>query len=292
MGEVIGAAIVSHVPTIMLPKEVRYEINEGKEISLIPGFQKMRKELFDVLQPDAVIVLDTHWHTLLEYVVTSHSRRTGKYTSEELPRGMSQVPYDLKGDPELAELIAKVGTAKNIRTTACDDPCLPINYGTVNVAHYLEKGEAWLSIGCPMTSTAQDDVAFGHALGEAIRKSGKRVVLLASGSMSHTFYPMQELLKYESSDPKNIFPGCREADEKRIAWFKQGNHAAVIDNMNDFYKYKPEARFSHYLMMIGAIGGRDCKAIGRQFSDYENSVGTSQVHIWFDKPEGDWTSAS
>lgn len=174
MGEVVGAAIVSHVPTIMLPKEVRYEINEGKEISLIPGFHKMREELFDVLKPDAVIVLDTHWHTLLEYVVTSHPRRTGKYTSEELPRGMSQVPYDLKGDPELANLIAEVGTEMGVRTTACDDPCLPINYGTVNVAHYLEQGEAWLSIGCPMTSRPEDDIDFGKALGEAIKRSDKK----------------------------------------------------------------------------------------------------------------------
>ena len=289
MGEVVGAAIVSHVPTIMLPQEIRYEINYGKEISLIPGFHKMREELFDTLKPDVVIVLDTHWHTLLEYVVTAHPRRTGKYTSEELPRGMSQVPYDLKGDPELANLIAEVGTSMGVRTTACDDPCLPINYGTVNVAHYLEQGEAWLSIGCPMTSRPEDDVEFGQALGEAIKRSGKKVVILASGSMSHTFYPMKELLKYESSDPKNVFPGCREADEKRLDWFYQGNHAAVIDAMPEYAKAKPEAGFSHYLMMVGAIGGRDCKAIGRLFSDYENSVGTSQVHVWFDKPEQGWS---
>lgn len=99
---------------------------------------------------------------------------------------------------------------------------------------------------------------------------------------------MKELLKYESSDPKNVFPGCREADEKRLAWFKEGNHAAVIDAMPDYAKYKPEAGFTHYLMMVGAIGAHDCKAVGRQFSDYENSVGTSQVHVWFDKPEDGW----
>ncbi len=39
MGEIVGAGIVSHVPTIMLPEEVRLEINEGKEITLVPGLQ-------------------------------------------------------------------------------------------------------------------------------------------------------------------------------------------------------------------------------------------------------------
>ena len=40
----------------------------------------------------------------IEHVVASHQRRTGHYTSEELPRGMNQVPYDFPGDPELAVL--------------------------------------------------------------------------------------------------------------------------------------------------------------------------------------------
>ena len=37
MGEIVGAALVAHVPTIMLPEEVRLEINEGKEITLVPA---------------------------------------------------------------------------------------------------------------------------------------------------------------------------------------------------------------------------------------------------------------
>ena len=44
MGEVVGAALLAHVPTIMLPKETRYELNEGKETSLVPGLEKLRKE--------------------------------------------------------------------------------------------------------------------------------------------------------------------------------------------------------------------------------------------------------
>ena len=33
MGEVVGAALVAHVPTIVLPEEVRRELNDGEEIS-------------------------------------------------------------------------------------------------------------------------------------------------------------------------------------------------------------------------------------------------------------------
>jgi 3,4-dihydroxyphenylacetate 2,3-dioxygenase len=38
-------------------------------------------------------------------------------------------------------------------------------------------------------------------------------------------------------------------------------------------------------MMIGAVGEGDCRAKARQYGEYENSVGTGQVHLWFDRPE-------
>lgn len=289
MGEVVGAGIVSHVPTVMLPEETRREINEGKEITIVPGFHRLREEVLDVLKPDTVIVFDTHFASLLEFVITAHGRREGKFTSEELPRGMRQVPYDMKGNPELAHSIAAEIEALGTRATPIDDPCLPVHYGTVNVAHYLNRGEEWLSIGMVMTAQTEDYLIAGQGIAAAIEKSDRRVVLLASGSMSHTFYPMKELLNHEASDPKHIFtPEARAADMERIDWFYEGNHASVIDTMDEYYQYKPEGRFGHYLMMAAALGGRDCKAKGRLFSDYENSVGTSQVHVWFDKPEAGW----
>ena len=291
MGEVVGAGLVSHVPTIMLPEATRREINEGREISLVPGFERLRTEVLDELQADTIIVFDTHWATLLEFGITAHERRSGKFTSEELPRGMRQVPYDMKGNPALAGAIATEITALGRRGTAIDDPCLPIHYGTVNVAHYLNRGEAWISIGVVMTAQTDDYLLAGRGIGKAIEQSDNRVVLLASGSMSHTFYPLGELLDHESSDPSHIFtPEARAADMQRLDWFADGNHAAVIDTMDEYYQYKPEGRFGHYLMMIAALGGRDCSASGRLFSDYENSVGTSQVHVWFDRPEGGWTA--
>ena len=62
--------------------------------------------------------------------------------------------------------------------------------------------------------------------------------------------------------------------------------------MPEYLRYKPEGRFGHYLMMIATMGGADCKAKGELYSEYENSVGTSQVHVWFDRPSEGWTLAA
>ena len=53
MGDMAGAGLLAHVPTIMLPRTERLELNEGKEISLVPGLERLRREVFEVLDYDA-----------------------------------------------------------------------------------------------------------------------------------------------------------------------------------------------------------------------------------------------
>ncbi len=287
MGKVVGAAILAHVPTIMLPEKVRYDLNEGKEISLVPGLKKFRKEVMETLDYDTVVVLDSHWATTVEFVITAQAERSGLFTSEELPRGMSQVPYAFKGDPELAMATAKYDEKNGTWITPISDPHLPIFYATVNLWHYLGRGldKKWVSISVCQTATAEDFLRAGRALGEAIRDTDRKVLLLASGALSHTFYKLRDLRKHESSDPSHIYSeGARLADLERIEWMKQGDHARILDTMDEFKQFKPEANFSHWLTMAGATGEGDNTAKGVMYSDYENSIGTGQVHVYFPEP--------
>ena len=287
MGKVVGAAILAHVPTIMLPEKVRYDLNEGREISLVPGLKRFRKEVMETLDYDTVVVLDSHWATTVEFVITAQAERSGLFTSEELPRGMSQVPYAFKGDPELAMAAAKYDEKNGTWITPISDPHLPIFYATVNLWHYLGRGldKKWVSISVCQTATAEDFLRAGRALGEAIRDTDRKVLLLASGALSHTFYKLRDLRKHESSDPSHIYSeGARLADLERIEWMKQGDHARILDTMDEFKQFKPEANFSHWLTMAGATGEGDNTAKGVMYSDYENSIGTGQVHVYFPEP--------
>ncbi|MDP4805385.1 MAG: hypothetical protein NWR45_10560 [Candidatus Nanopelagicales bacterium] len=293
MGEVVGAGLLAHVPTIMLPENIRYELNDGEEISLVPGLHQLRTEVFDTLDYDTVIVLDSHWATTVEFVVTAQDRRAGLFTSEELPRGMCRIPYDFKGDPELASAIADQSEYADTWMTAIDDPYLPIFYATINLWKFLGEGlpdKRWISVSVCQTGDTEDFLRAGRAIGKAIEESDRKVLLLASGALSHTFWPLRELRQHEASDPSNIFtPEACAADLERIEWFKAGDHARVLETMPEFLKHKPEARFSHYLMMMGALGESAVNAPGRMFSKYENSIGTGQVHVWFDRPSEGWT---
>ena len=37
MGEIIGAGVVSHVPTIVMPEDDRKRLNNGQDLSLVEG---------------------------------------------------------------------------------------------------------------------------------------------------------------------------------------------------------------------------------------------------------------
>ena len=193
--------------------------------------------------------------------MTSHERRQGHFTSHELPRGMSAIPYDIPGDPGLARAIAHQAEGRDdIWILACDDPYLPIFYGTINVWTFLgDPGTAWISVAVNQTCTTEDFLLFGELIGNAIAGLDRRVVLLASGGMTHRFFRFRELRQHEASDPSRN------------------------------RKHAPEGKFGHYLMMAAAIGGARCQAPGELFSEYEASVGTGQVHVWFERPGDGWT---
>jgi 3,4-dihydroxyphenylacetate 2,3-dioxygenase len=287
MGEIVGVGLIAHVPTIMLPEDVRLDINEGNEISLVPGLEKLRKDVFETADYDTVVVVDSHWATTVEFVINSHEQRSGKFTSEELPRGMHGVPFDYRGDPELARLAESFAEKNGTWITAIDDPDLPVMYATINLWKFLGEGldKRWLSISICQTATDEDMLRAGRALGEAIAASDRKVIILASGALSHTFYKLRELRGHEASDPSHIFtPAARAADEERLEWFKAGDHARVLETMPEFHKFRPEAMFGHWLVTAGAIGEDRCTAPGVMYSEYENSIGTGQVHVWFPRP--------
>jgi len=285
MGEIVGAALVAHVPTMVLPEEVRRELNGGEEISLVPGLRQLAEEKIRPLEPDTIVVFDSHWFTTVEHVVTSHDRRHGIFTSSELPRGMRQVPYDIPGDRQLAEAWAAQADGRNDTwVTAIDDPYLPIYYATTNLLGFCQGDrEAWVSASICQTGQPDDFLLLGQLLAATVADLDRRVVVLASGGLSHRFWPLRQLRARESSKLENIrTPEAAAFDLGLLELMKQGDHAAIIDAMDDFSAHGPEGRFGHYLAMLGAMGGSTCTATGTQYGDYEAAIGTGQAHVWFD----------
>jgi 3,4-dihydroxyphenylacetate 2,3-dioxygenase len=285
MGELVAAAVVAHQPMIMVPEPVRVQLGgTGKDTTLIePGFRLLR-EAFAELRVDTLVIVDTHWFTTTEHVIAGAASFKGVYTSDEMPRNISDLPYDYPGAPELARAWHGVAKERGLYTVNVSTPSLPRHYPTINLVHHLRTSEKVLSCGIVQTAGMQDFLALGDALAEAVKRvPDARVAVLGSGGMSHTFWPLASIREHFAYDAAHVISAeARAMDARIMQHWQRGEHAAVLELYPEYVtKHHPEGRFGHYLIALGALGGARCTARGTQLSDYENAVGTGQVHVLF-----------
>jgi 3,4-dihydroxyphenylacetate 2,3-dioxygenase len=287
MGQIVGAALVSHHPGLMQCEEFRRAMGNGEDSDLIAGYAKLRGKIAAV-RPDVIVVFDSHWFTTGYHLIDASARYSGMYVSDEMPWYLHGVPYDYRGHPEFALSIEAVAREMGVHSRAVAHPGLERQYATINLVKHLRLELAdtpVVSVSSCQNCRAEHFVQSGRAVGEAIRRSNLRVVLLASGALSHKFTdvdwkPRHPRIFHESnvSRPENV-----ASDKGAIELMKQGRHDAILERWDSEYRKLPwEAFGAHYLQMVGALGGTQCRAKGEALSEYENARGTGNIHIWFE----------
>ena len=287
MGEIVGAALVSHHPGLMQCEEFRVLQGAGSDSDLIAGYARLRSRIHAVA-PDVVVIFDSHWFTTGYHLVDGGERYAGTYTSDEMPWYLHGVPYDYRGHPDLAWQIEAVSRERKGFNRVIAHPDLSRQYATINLVKQLRLESAGLPV-VTVSSCQNCDwphfLASGEAIGEAILRSNLRVLLLASGALSHKFNnidwkPNHPRIFHESnvSCPEHI-----ASDKAAIELMRAGRHDEILRRWDDDYRRKPwEAFGAHYLQMVGAMGGAACRAHGEPLSAYENARGTGNIHLWFD----------
>lgn len=283
MGSIVGAAIVSHHPGLFRRKAERVAMGGGCDSDLIEGYVRMRKKI-EAVRPDTLVIFDTHWFTSGRHVLAGAAHYKGVYTSNEMPWILHDAPFDYPGAPELAAKIEQLGAVAGVPVENAMNAHLHPEYPTVNLLAPLWRGERILGVGICQNARAHHFLAMGALIGQAIDKLDGRIVLLASGALSHRMVN----LDYQPKNPRwwhpdNISePAHVQLDHEVMASWKQGDHASVINRYPELRAASYEGLGGHYLQMVGAMGGTRCKVRSEQLSEYENAMGTGNVHIWFD----------
>ncbi|TGN98717.1 MULTISPECIES: extradiol ring-cleavage dioxygenase [unclassified Burkholderia] len=286
MGQIVGAAIVSHHPGLMQCEEFRRAMGAGEDSDLIAGYARLRDRI-EVAKPDVVIVFDSHWFTTGYHLVDGAQRYTGTYVSDEMPWYLHGVPFDYRGHPELALAIEAVSRERGGYNRMASHPLLERQYATLNLVKHLRfelNDTPVVSVSSCQNCTWQQFLTSGEAIGEAVRRSNLNAVLLASGALSHKFNgidwkPNHPRIFHETnvSSPEAI-----ASDKGAIELMAQGRHDIILDRWEGEYRRQPwEAFGAHYLQMVGAMGGRECRSKGESLSAYENARGTGNIHVWF-----------
>ena len=144
-------------------------------------------------------------------------------------------------------------------THASEDDHLPVYYATINLLHYLRDEENVVSVSVVQTGETDDFmVGRGRRRHRATRSDGGGAGI--GRDEPHLLAPEADLEARGLGSGPHHHP-ARPGRPTRSGWSDEaGDHARIVDTMDEYFEHSPEGAFGHYLMMLGAVGGRDCTA--------------------------------
>ena len=281
MGELVLAAKNTHVPSIWM--DLTIEKYRGIRKNAIEGLQTIGRQAHE-RGAETFVVIDTHWIVNQGVHVNAKARHEGIFTSHELPHMLSDMAYAYNGDQELAHAIADECQIAGFRAIAHDTEHLACEYGTLLPMH-LANPEAdirVLPIAANQLASIDEGRRIGEAMAKAIEKSNRRVAVLASGSLSHQFWPNEV-----SADGLNAVNTefNRQVDLRVLDLWQEGRTAEFLDMLPEFaVRCHGECAMIDTAMLFGLLGWKDYQGKGTVLGHYFGSSGTGQVNVLFDLP--------
>jgi len=281
MGEIVYAAKVTHVPTLLMSEEPG-PIG-GKRQHAIDGLKEIGRRAREA-GADTAVIIDTHWIINAGYHINANSRFTGTFTSHEFPQFIQNMTYDYPGDPVLGEAIAEKARDKDVYTLSHAIDSLDLEYGTLVPMRYMNE-EADLKVvsiaGWCTVHSLESSRKLGEAIREAVEESDAKVLLLASGSLSHKIWPND--IYAENNGTFTISSEFnRQVDLKVLELWQQGEIATFLKMLPEYAaNCSGEGGMHDTIMLFGALGWDSYEGKGEVVSEYFPSSGTGQVNVAF-----------
>ncbi|RJP71787.1 MAG: 3,4-dihydroxyphenylacetate 2,3-dioxygenase [Comamonadaceae bacterium] len=280
MGKLALVAKITHVPSMYLSeldgprKGTRQDAIDGhKEIS-------RRCRAHGV---DTIVVFDTHWLVNASYHLNCAPHFQGTYTSNELPHFISNMPFEIPGNPALGQLLAKVCNEHGVETLAHDATTLGPEYGTLVPMRYMNADRHFKAISVSALCQAHylnDSARLGWAMRKAVEDHyDGTVAFFASGSLSHRF-------AQNGLAPDYAFriwsPFLETLDRRVVQMWEQGEWKAFCEMLPEYAAKGHGEGFMHdTAMMLGALGWSDYDGRAEVITPYFGASGTGQINAVF-----------
>jgi 3,4-dihydroxyphenylacetate 2,3-dioxygenase len=280
MGALVLAAKVSHVPSLMLSEVEGSPLRAARE-GAVRALRELGRRARE-RRASTFVVFDTHWLSNFGYHINANSHHRGSFTSHEAPHMIQDLRYDLPGDTGLAEAIAHEAGDAGLKVMAHRVPSLGLEYGTIVPMHYMNP-DGWakvVSVASPLFTSLQESRLVGEATRRAIDKSGERVAILASGSLSHRLWPNKELGPDAWTSIASEFN--RQVDLRVLELWQQRRYREFVDMLPDYAtKCNGEGGMADTIMLFAALGWDAYRGTAEQICDYFPSSGSGQVIVEF-----------
>jgi 2-aminophenol/2-amino-5-chlorophenol 1,6-dioxygenase beta subunit len=287
-GEIVLGCLAPHPPHLVYadnpPQNEAF--SEGGWETLRWGYAKLARKL-KTIDYDAIVIFTPHWQTYIGTHFLGLPEFKSKSVDPVFPN-LFRYNYDLKVDVELAEAMHEETAKAGLITKMMRNPDFRVDYGTITSCHLLNP--SWDKPIVTISSNRnahyysnevmiEQAKALGEACMKAIEKSGKKVVLISSNSLSHRHFVTEAPLP-EDMSREHIYNHSQYVwDMKIIDMFRKGQMQEVVDIMPEYTEQTiAETEAGGLIWMMAAMGVPSYPA---EIYGYQSVIGTGNcIACW------------
>jgi len=281
MGEIVLAAKVTHVPTMLMSEKPGRVF--GTRQQAIDGHREIARRA-KALGADTIVICDTHWVVNAGYHINANDHFEGVFTSNEFPQFISDMPFKFEGNPGLGDLIAEKARDKGVYTLSHHIDSLELEYGTLVPMHFMSREGDFKVVSIAAWCTVHSHESsrkLGEAIREAVEASDSKVLLVASGSLSHKIWANDD---YEANNGTFTISSefNRQVDLRVLELWQKGEIATFLKMLTDYANFCcGEGSMHDTAMLFGALGWDKYAGKGELIGQYFPSSGTGQANVVF-----------
>ncbi len=250
---ILAAFMVPHPPMIVP------DVGQGSEkqvIKTIRAYEQVADEIA-ALAPETIIITSPHSVMYADYFHISPGRRAkGNFGQFRAP----QVKFDEEYDQKLTVKIAELAARQDFPAGLLGERDARLDHGTMVPLYFIRQKYTGAKIvriglsGLPLT----DHYRLGEIIKEAVDKTGRRAVFVASGDLSH---------KLQTYGPYGFAPEGPRYDERIMDVCGRGAFGELFDFDETFCEKAAECGHRSFVIMAGALDGQAVKAAALSHED-------------------------
>lgn len=267
---VLAAFMVPHPPMI-IP-----DIGRGGEAQIaetIRAYEQVADEIA-ALKPETILILSPHSVMYSDYFHISPGRKAkGSFADFRA----AKIQFEEEYDEELTDRICLLAEEAGFPAGTMGERERKLDHGTMVPLWFIRQklnGSKIVRIGLsglPLT----DHYRFGMMLKEAAEITGRRVVIVASGDLSH---------KLQSYGPYGFAPEGPAYDERIMDVCGRGAFGELFDFEESFCEKAAECGHRSFVIMAGALDGQTVRASALSHQDV-TGVGYGICTFYPDGPD-------
>ena len=243
---ILAAFMVPHPPMIV-PEIGRG--SEGQIKKTTKAYEQVAAKIAE-LEPETIVIISPHATMYADYFHISPGRSAkGSFAAFRAPSVHFQESYD----EELADAISANSALEGIPAGVMGERDKQLDHGTMVPLWFIRnvyKGGKIVRIGLsglPLSTHYE----FGQMIAKAVRDTGRKVVIVASGDLSH---------KLQTYGPYGFAPEGPEYDKRIMDVCSRAAFGELFSFSENFCEKAAECGHRSFVIMAGALDGLSVRA--------------------------------